>query len=248
LKNKEKKDIGSVGKSNNKTFNKEYTANNISEYIDHTLLKPEATVKDIKKLCSEAKEYKFAAVCISPSYVELATRELKGSEVIVCTVIGFPSGAHEPEVKMLETKRAIENGAKEIDMVINIGALKSKNYDLVFRDIKSVCEICEKNGVHCKVIIETAMLTYNEKVKACELVKNGGANFVKTSTGYGPHGATVEDVKLMSSVMLDSGIEIKAAGGIRTLEKALDMINAGATRIGTSSGINIVKATENLSI
>ncbi len=220
----------------------------IAACIDHTLLKPEATVDDIKKLCAEAKEYKFAAVCISPSYVALASRELTGSNVIVCTVVGFPSGAHVSDIKGMETRRAIRDGAKEIDMVINIGALKSNNDDLVYKDIRTVCEACEDGGAHSKVIIEAALLTDDEKVRACQLAKKARADFVKTSTGFGPHGATAADVELMSSIVRESGIGVKAAGGIRSLEDAAAMINAGATRIGASAGIKILKAAGGITV
>ncbi len=220
----------------------------IAACIDHTLLKPDATADDVKKLCSEAREYKFAAVCISPSYVALAAKELAGSDVIVCTVVGFPSGAHVPEIKGLETRRAIRDGAKEIDMVINIGALKSGDDDLVYRDIRTVCEACEDGGAHSKVIIEAALLTDDEKVRACQLSKKARADFVKTSTGFGPHGATAADVELMSSIVRDSGIGVKAAGGIRSLEDATAMISAGATRIGASAGIKILKAAKDMTV
>ncbi len=218
----------------------DFTAEEIASYIDHTLLKPDATATDIKNLCAEAKKYKFASVCISPSYVLLASEELKGSNIKVCTVVGFPSGAHVTEIKRLETERAIKDGAKEIDMVINIGALKSKNYNLVYDDIKEVCDTSKSGGAICKVIIETALLSDSEKIKACELSKEAKAEFVKTSTGFASSGATVPDVKLMSGIVRESGIGVKAAGGIRTLEDALKMINAGATRIGASAGIKIL--------
>ncbi len=220
----------------------------IAACIDHTLLKPDATADDIKKLCAEAKEYKFAAVCISPSYVALAAQELRGTDVIVCTVVGFPSGAHVPEIKGMETRRAIRDGAKEIDMVIDIGALKSGNDDLVYRDIRTVCEACEDGGAHSKVIIEAALLTDDEKVRACQLSKRARADFVKTSTGFGPHGATAADVELMSSIVQSSGIGVKAAGGIRSLEDATAMISAGATRIGASAGIKILKAASRVTV
>jgi len=220
----------------------------IAACIDHTLLKPDATTDDIKKLCAEAKEYKFAAVCISPSYVSLAAQELRGTEVIVCTVVGFPSGAHVTEIKGMETRRAIRDGAKEIDMVINIGALKSGDDDLVYRDIRTVCEACEDGGAHSKVIIEASLLTDDEKVRACQLSKKARADFVKTSTGFGPHGATAADVELMSSIVRASGIGVKAAGGIRSLEDAAAMISAGATRIGASAGIKILKAANEITV
>lgn len=219
----------------------------IAKCIDHTLLKPDATEDDIKKLCKEARDYHFASVCISPSYVSLAARELEGSDVKVCTVVGFPSGAHVPEIKSMETRRAIREGAKEIDMVINIGALKSHNDDLVYRDIRMVCEACEDGSALSKVIIEAALLTDEEKIRACTLAKKAKADYVKTSTGFGPHGATAEDVALMSSVVRDAGIGVKAAGGIRSFEDAKAMIAAGASRIGASAGIKIVKVAKEIS-
>jgi len=212
----------------------------IAQCIDHTVLSPGATEEDIKRICTEAREYNFATVCISPSYVALAAKELEGSPVKVCTVVGFPSGAHTPEIKALETRRAIRDGAKEIDMVINIGALKSGNDELVYKDIRMVCEACEDGGAISKVIIEAALLTDDEKIRACELSKKARANFVKTSTGFGPHGATAEDVALMRKVVGYSGIGVKAAGGIRSYEDAEKMIKAGANRIGASASIKIV--------
>jgi len=212
----------------------------IAQCIDHTVLSPGATEEDIKRICAEAREYNFATVCISPSYVALAAKELEGSPVKVCTVVGFPSGAHAPEIKALETRRAIRDGAKEIDMVINIGALKSGKDDLVYKDIRMVCEACEDGGAISKVIIEAALLTDDEKIRACELSKKARANFVKTSTGFGPHGATAEDVALMRKVVGYSGIGVKAAGGIRSYEDAEKMIKAGANRIGASASIKIV--------
>jgi deoxyribose-phosphate aldolase len=220
----------------------------IARCIDHTLLKPDASDSDVNKLCAEAREYNFAAVCVSPSYVTLAAQELAGSEVKVCTVVGFPSGAHLPEIKSLETRRAIRDGAGEIDMVINIGALKSGNYDLVFRDIRLVCEACEDGGAVSKVIIEAAYLDDNEIIKACQLAQKARANYVKTSTGFGPHGATAEDVALMKSVVSEAGIEVKAAGGIRSYEDAKTMITAGATRLGASAGIKIVQEAKEVTV
>jgi deoxyribose-phosphate aldolase len=213
----------------------------IARYIDHTLLKPEASVSDIKKLCQEAVEYQFAAVCVNPTYVKLAHDLIKSSGVTVCTVVGFPLGAHITEIKALEARRAIREGAKEIDMVINIGALKSGNDDLVVRDIRSVVEACLDGSAICKVIIEAALLTDDEKVKACELAKKARAHYVKTSTGFGPGGATAHDVVLMSKVVSGTAMGVKAAGGIRTLEDAKKMIEAGATRIGASAGVKIVQ-------
>lgn len=213
----------------------------IARCIDHTMLKPDASESDIKKLCAEARDFQFASVCVSPSYVSLVAKELAGSSVKVCTVVGFPSGAHLPEIKSLETRRAIRDGAEEIDMVINIGALKSGNDELVYRDIRLVCEACEDGGAISKVIIEAALLTDDEKVRACELAKEARANYVKTSTGFGPHGATSEDVALMSRTVASSGIGVKAAGGIRSYEDAQKMIVAGATRLGASAGIKIIQ-------
>ncbi len=220
----------------------------IAKCIDHTILKPDATESEIKKICAEAREYQFAAVCVSPSYVSLVAKELAGSPVKVCTVVGFPSGAHLPEIKALETRRAIRDGAEEIDMVINIGALKSGNDDLVYRDIRLVCEACEDGGAISKVIIEAALLTDDEKVRACELSKRARANFVKTSTGFGPHGATAEDVALMSRVVASAGIGVKAAGGIRSYDDAQKMISAGATRVGASAGIKILQQAKEITI
>lgn len=217
------------------------TPEDIARYVDHTLLKPEATVEDIKKLCQEALEYQFATVCINPTYVKLAYDIIKGSEVKVCTVAGFPLGAHIPEIKALEARRAIREGAKEIDMVINIGALKSGDHDLVLRDIRSVVEACRDGSAICKVIIEAALLTDDEKVKACELSKKARAHYVKTSTGFGPGGAKAHDVALMSKVVSGTLMGVKAAGGIRSFEDAQKMIEAGATRIGASAGVKIIQ-------
>jgi len=220
----------------------------IARCIDHTILKPDATVDDIRTLCAEADEFQFATVCISPSYVPLAAKELANSRVKVCTVVGFPSGAHHPEIKAMETRRAIRDGAKEIDMVINVGALKSGNDELVYKDIRAVCEACEDGGVISKVIIEAALLNDDEKVRACTLAKKARADFVKTSTGFGPHGATAADVALMSKTVANTGIGVKAAGGIRSLEDAQNMIKAGATRIGASAGIAILKKARSITV
>ncbi len=210
---------------------------NIASLIDHTLLKANATQEEIVKLCEEAKKYGFASVCVNPVYVSLCKQLLKGTNVKVCTVIGFPLGATTPTVKAIEAKEAIANGADEVDMVINIGALKSGNYQLVLDDIKAVREATR--GKILKVIIETAYLTREEKIKACELAKEAGADFVKTSTGFGPSGATVEDVMLMRQVV-GPKLGVKASGGIRTLEDAKKMVEAGATRIGASASVAIV--------
>ncbi len=210
---------------------------NISHLIDHTLLKPEATVQDVVNLCMEAKRYKFASVCINPCFVKTASEILSGTEVKVCTVIGFPLGATTKEVKAFEAKQAIENGAQEIDMVINIGLLKSKRYGDVLEDIKAVRDISK--GKILKVIIETCYLTEQEKIKACELSKEAGADYVKTSTGFGKGGATVEDILLMRKVV-GRDLGVKASGGIRDFDKALEMVKAGATRIGASASVKIV--------
>ncbi|MFQ3579368.1 MAG: deoxyribose-phosphate aldolase [Bacteroidales bacterium] len=210
----------------------------IAPLIDHTLLKANATQEEIVKLCEEAKKYGFASVCVNPAYVNLCKQLLGNSQVKVCTVIGFPLGATTPTVKAIETKESIANGADEIDMVINIGALKSGNYQLVFDDIKSVRDASK--GKILKVIIETAYLTKEEKIKACELAKEAGADFVKTSTGFGPSGATAEDIALMRSVV-GPKLGVKASGGIRSLGDALKMVQAGATRIGASASVAIVK-------
>ncbi|HFI0633357.1 TPA: deoxyribose-phosphate aldolase [Streptococcus suis] len=210
----------------------------LNKFIDHTVLKPETTTEQVTKVLEEAKEYDFASVCINPTWVSFAAEGLKGTDVKVCTVIGFPLGANTPAVKAFETKDAIENGADEIDMVINIGALKDKNYDLVLEDIKAVVEASGDKLV--KVIIEACLLTDEEKVKACELSKQAGADFVKTSTGFSTGGATVEDVALMRKTV-GSEMGVKASGGARSYEDAIAFIDAGASRIGASSGVAIMK-------
>ena len=212
---------------------------NISSMIDHTLLKPDATKADIKKLCNEAKEYKFFSVCINPQYVRLAKKCLNGSNVKVATVIGFPLGSSTKEVKAFEAQDAINNGADELDMVINIGALKDKEYDTVRDDIKTVVTTAKGKAL-VKVIIETCLLGKEEKIAACKLALEAGADFVKTSTGFSTSGAKIEDIKLMKEVVKDK-MGIKASGGIRDTKTALAMIEAGATRIGASSSIAIVK-------
>ncbi len=218
-------------------------SDDIAGFIDHTILKPEATPNEIKQLCKEAREYGFASVCVNPTFVQLAKRELQGSDVLVCTVVGFPLGTHMHDIKAAETRRAIRDGAREIDMVINVGALKAGDHDLVFKDIRSVVEACEDGGAHSKVIIETALLTDDEKRKACELAKRARADFVKTSTGFSTGGATEHDVALMAEVVASSGMGVKASGGIKTIEDAEHMIAAGATRLGASAGVKIVKAS-----
>ncbi len=216
-------------------------AQEFSKYIDHTILKPEATKEQVETLCKEAVEFNFASVCINPTYVKLAYELTEDSNVDVCTVVGFPLGANLPEIKAMETRRAIREGAKEIDMVINIGALKSGDYDLVLKDIRAVVEACVDGSAICKVIIEAALLTDDEKIKACELSKQARAHYVKTSTGFAKSGATAHDVSLMSKVVSSTSMGVKAAGGIRTLEDAQQMIEAGATRLGASAGVKIVQ-------
>lgn len=212
---------------------------NIAGMIDHTLLKADAVKEEIIQLAEEALEYNFASVCINPTWVKTAWQILKDSKVKVCTVIGFPLGAATSEVKAYESKRAILDGAEEIDMVINIGALKDQEDILVLEDIKAVVEKVRDKAL-VKVIIETALLTEEEKIRACKLVVQAGADFVKTSTGFSVSGAKVEDIKLMREIVGEK-IGIKASGGIRTYEDTLKMINAGASRIGASKGIDIVK-------
>ncbi len=212
----------------------------IARWIDHTMLKPEATIQQIVQLCNEAREYHFASVCVNPWYVHLAADLLSDmDDVEICTVIGFPLGATLPQVKAYETREAIADGATEVDMVINIGALKSKRYDAVARDIRAVVQVAHAAHAIVKVIIEAAALTEEEKVAACLLAQQAGADFVKTSTGFGPGGATVEDVALMRAVV-GPEMGVKAAGGIRSYAKVLAMIEAGANRIGASAGVKIV--------
>lgn len=212
---------------------------NIARMIDHTLLKANATKDEVMKLLEEARKYKFASVCINPTWVKTAADFLHDTpEVKVCTVIGFPLGATTPEVKAFETKNAIENGADEVDMVINIGALKDKQYDLVEMDIKAVVDAAKGKAL-TKVIIETCLLTDKEKIKACELAVKAGADFVKTSTGFSTGGATAEDVALMRKTV-GPEIGVKASGGVRSLEDAQAVIEAGANRIGASSGVKIM--------
>lgn len=220
-------------------------AREIARYIDHTNLKPYATKEDIIKLCDEAIQYGFYAVCVNPYRVKLAKDYLreKGADVRVASVIGFPLGATPTEVKVFEAKKALDDGADELDMVINIGALKDGDYEYVKRDIEEVVKVAHEKGAKVKVIIETCYLTDEEKVKACELAKEAGADFVKTSTGFGSGGATVEDVKLMRKVV-GPDMGVKASGGIRTYEQAVAMIEAGANRIGTSSGVKIVEGAQ----
>lgn len=209
----------------------------LAKMIDHTILKPEAGSGEVKKICEEAAKYGFASVCINPCNVDLASKLLKGSSVKVCTVIGFPLGANTSTVKAFEAKEAVENGAHEVDMVINIGRLKDKDYDYVKNDIKAVVESVSKKAL-VKVIIETCLLTDDEKVIACKLAKEAGADFVKTSTGFSKSGAKAEDIKLMRETV-GKEMGVKASGGVRTYADAVKMVEAGATRIGASASIAI---------
>jgi deoxyribose-phosphate aldolase len=213
----------------------------LARLIDHTLLRPEATATDIDRLCAEALKYTFFSVCVNPANVQQAKKLLQGSSVRVCCVVGFPLGAQAPESKALEARRAIRDGAQEIDMVINIGSLKSGDDAQVLRDIRRVVEACEDGRAACKVILETALLTDEEKVKACELSMKAGADFVKTSTGFSSGGATVEDVALMSRTVAPRKLGVKASGGIRTYADVVRMVGAGATRVGCSSSVKIME-------
>ncbi|MGE5633012.1 MAG: deoxyribose-phosphate aldolase [Caulobacteraceae bacterium] len=212
--------------------------NELARYIDHTILKPDAKESDVIKLCREALEYKFASVCVNPFNVKLAYSLLQGTEVKVCTVVGFPLGATTKEAKAFEAAQAIEGGATEVDMVINVGALKSGKLDVVEEDIRTVAAACKDKAL-LKVIIETCLLSNEEKVTACNLSQKAGADFVKTSTGFSTGGATVEDIALMRKTV-GPEMGVKASGGIRTLETALQMIEAGATRIGASASVGII--------
>ena len=214
----------------------------IAKYIDHTILKPEATVEDVKKLCKEAREYNFASVCVNGCYAKLVSTELAGSDVKTCVVVGFPLGAMTKEAKAFETTDAIKNGANEIDMVINVGALKDKNYNLIKEEIEAVVNAAKGKAI-VKVIIETCLLTDEEKVKACEISKEAKADFVKTSTGFSTGGATKEDIALMRKTV-GPDLGVKASGGVRDYKTAMDMINAGASRIGASAGIAIVSESK----
>ncbi len=232
-----KKVINDVG-VNHEAFSGKYDAS-YAQYMDHTVLKPETTRETVKRFCDEAREYKFASVCINPCHVSYVSEQLKGSGVKTCCVIGFPLGANTSFIKGLETMEAVKNGADEVDMVINIGALKDKNYTYVYEDIKAVVENAHPKAI-VKVIIETSALTDEEKVIACELAKRANADFVKTSTGMGTGGATVEDVRLMKRTVGEN-MRVKASTGINDREITDKMLAAGAVRMGTSKGIFIVK-------
>jgi deoxyribose-phosphate aldolase len=215
----------------------------IASFIDHTILKPEATRDDVIRVCAEARQYGFAGVCVNSHWVPLVSEQLKGSPVKVCTVAGFPLGAASTDAKVAETAAAVRDGAQEIDMVINVGALRSGDLDTVERDIRRVVETAHKGGAAVKVILETALLTDAQKETACDLSKSAGADFVKTSTGFGPGGATAKDVALMRA-RVGNSMGVKAAGGIRTLDDFNTMVEAGANRVGASSSIKIVESAD----
>ncbi len=220
----------------------------IARYIDHTILKPAATRADVMKVCAEAREHGFRSVCVNPCWIATVAGELRGTRVLTCSVVGFPLGAATPQIKAAETRQAIRDGAREIDMVINVGALKSGDDAQVLRDIRAVTDACVDGGATCKVIIETVLLTDAEKVRACELARRARAHFVKTSTGFAGGGATAADVALMASVVRGAGMEVKASGGIRSYDDAKQMIEAGATRIGASASIAIVQEAQGLTV
>ena len=216
-------------------------AADIAKYIDHTLLRPDATKQQVEQLCAEARRHTFASVCVNPYWVKLCSQLLSGSPVKVCTVVGFPLGASAAEIKAMEARRAIRDGAQEIDMVINIGALKGGEDAVVFKDIRGVVDACEDGRALCKVIIETALLSDEEKVRACVAARKARADFVKTSTGFASGGATAEDVALMSRVVREAHMGVKASGGVRSYADFEKMVRAGATRIGASAGVQILK-------
>lgn len=220
----------------------------VAKYIDHTILKPDTRREQVLKICAEAREFKFRSVCVNPCWVKTVSGLLQGSGVLTCSVVGFPLGAAVPGIKAAETRQAIRDGAKEIDMVINIGALKSGDTDLVLRDIRAVTEACRDGSAVCKVIIETTLLTDDEKRTACELAKIARAHFVKTSTGFAGGGATAEDVALMAGIVSGAGMEVKASGGIKSFDDARRMIEAGATRIGASASIAIVEEASGVTV
>lgn len=219
--------------------------NNMAKYIDHTILNADATEKDIQRICIEAKEYEFKTVCINPGWIDYAAHLLEGTNVGITTVIGFPLGANTSEIKAAEAKQAVEKGVSDVDMVINIGALKNEDYPTVLHDIKAVVDAVDGKAI-TKVIIETSLLNKTEKIRACELAKQAGADFVKTSTGFSTGGATLDDVKLMRATV-GPKMGVKASGGVRSYKDAVAMIEAGATRIGASSGIAIVQGVADAS-
>lgn len=212
----------------------------VAKLIDHTLLKPDATAADVEKLCAEARQHGFFSVCVNPVFVPQVKKLLQGSTVKVCCVVGFPLGAQDPQIKLLEARKAIREGAQEVDMVINVGALKGRDDALVLRDIRGVVEACKDGRALSKVILETALLTDEEKVRACELSMKAGADYVKTSTGFSSGGATAEDIALMARTVAPRKLGVKASGGVRTYADLLKMVKAGATRVGASASVKIV--------
>ncbi len=220
----------------------------LARYIDHTILKPSATRADVLQVCAEAREHGFRSVCVNPCWVKTVSEQLAGTPVLTCSVVGFPLGAATPAIKAAETRQAIRDGAREIDMVINVGALKGGDDALVLRDIRAVTEACADGGAICKVIIETVLLTDDEKIRACASAKTARAHFVKTSTGFAGGGATARDVALMASIVRGAGMEVKASGGIRSYADARQMIEAGATRIGASASVAIVQEARGLPV
>jgi len=222
------------------------SAEQVAALIDHTLLKPEATRTDIERLCQEARANSFFSVCVNPAWVAHARALLHGSPVRVCCVVGFPLGAQSTEIKVLEARRALREGAREIDMVINIGALRSHDDELVWKDVRAVVEACKEGRALCKVILETALLSDEEKVRACQLAMRAGADFVKTSTGFSSGGATAADIALMARTVAPRRLGVKASGGVRTYADVVAMVEVGATRIGTSSGVAIVEEARRL--
>lgn len=218
----------------------------LASFIDHTVLKPEATAADVERLCDEAREYRFFAVCVNPVFVRLAAERLAGSPVKVCSVIGFPLGAQPTPTKVFEARQAIADGATEIDTVIHVGALKAGDRASVLEDVRAVANACHEGGAILKVIIEAALLTDDEKVAACQICMDAGADFVKTSTGFGPSGATPADVSLMSRTVAPKKLGVKAAGGVRSYAELLQMVDAGATRVGSSSGVRIISEAKAL--
>ena len=213
----------------------------VAQLIDHTLLKPDAMASDVEKLCAEARQHGFFSVCVNPVFVPQVKRLLQGSAVKVCCVVGFPLGAQDSQIKLLEARKAIREGAQEVDMVINVGALKGRNDALVLKDIRGVVEACKDGRARSKVILETALLTDEEKVRACELSMKAGADYVKTSTGFSSGGATAEDIALMARTVAPRKLGVKASGGVRTYADLLKMVKAGATRVGASSSVKILE-------
>lgn len=217
------------------------TPEQVAKLIDHTLLKPDATAADVEKLCAEARQHGFFSVCVNPVFVPQVKKLLQGSTVKVCCVVGFPLGAQDPQIKLLEARKAIREGAQEVDMVVNVGALKGKDDALVLRDIRGVVEACKDGRALSKVILETALLTDEEKVRACELSMKAGADYVKTSTGFSSGGATAEDIALMARTVAPKKLGVKASGGVRTYADLLKMVKAGATRVGASASVKILE-------